>query len=88
MPKTLLIKALAIGLAALLVNLPLGRLRAASRKYSPAWFVYVHLSVPLIVWLRVANRVSLWAIPAFIACAVCGQLAGGRLFPGASRGAV
>ena len=79
MPTTLLAKAIAIGLAALLVNVPLGRLRAASRKFSAAWFVYVHLSVPFIIWLRISNRVSPWAIPAFIACAVCGQLAGGRL---------
>ncbi|MBI5239183.1 MAG: hypothetical protein HY926_01795 [Elusimicrobia bacterium] len=71
-----------IGLAAFLVNLPLGRLRARSRAYSAAWFVYVHLSVPFIIALRIANHVSLWAIPVFIACAVCGQLLGGRLARG------
>jgi len=79
MASTLVSRALLIGLLALAVNVPLGRRRAESRRFSAAWFIYVHLSVPLIVWLRVASRVSLWAIPAFIACAICGQLAGGRL---------
>ena len=71
--------AAAIGLAALLANVPLGRLRARSRSYSAAWFLYVHLSVPFIVFLRVTKHVSLWAIPAFMACAVCGQVLGGKL---------
>jgi len=73
--------AAAIGLTALLANIPLGRLRAQSRTYSTAWFVYVHLSAPFIIALRIANHISLWALPAFIACAVCGQLVGGRLAP-------
>jgi hypothetical protein len=70
--------AMAIGLTALLVNVPLGRLRARSRACSAAWFLYVHLSVPFIICLRIVNHVSLWAIPAFISCAVCGQVLGGR----------
>jgi hypothetical protein len=70
--------AMAIGLTAFLVNVPLGRLRAGSRPYSAAWFLYVHLSVPFIICLRIVNHVNLWAIPAFIACAVCGQMLGGR----------
>lgn len=70
--------ATAIGLATLLMNVPLGYLRSKSRTYSAAWFLYVHLSVPLIIALRIVNHVSLWAIPAFIVCAVCGQLLGGR----------
>ena len=70
--------AASIGLTALLVNVPLGRLRARSRVCSAPWFLYVHLSVPFIIALRIVNHVCLWAIPAFIGCAVCGQLLGGR----------
>lgn len=69
--------ALWIGAAALAVNVPLGLLRSRARPYSPAWFVWVHLSVPAIAYLRIRSRVSLWLIPAFIACAVAGQLLGG-----------
>ena len=66
-----------IGVTALVVNLPLGYLRGGMRKYSLGWFVYVHLSVPVIAFLRVSNHVSAWAIPPFVACALLGQLAGG-----------
>jgi hypothetical protein len=68
-----------IGAAALAINLPLGYLREGRRKLSILWFVYVHLSVPLIAYLRIANHVSAWAIPPFIACALLGQIAGGRV---------
>ena len=66
-----------IGAVALLINLPLGYLREGKRKLSLAWFVYIHLSVPVIAYLRISNQVSVWAIPPFIACALLGQIAGG-----------
>lgn len=68
-----------IGIAALSVNVPLGYLRQGTRKYSAAWFVYIHLSIPLIVFLRISGHVSPWFIPLFIVCAVAGQLIGGRI---------
>ena len=68
-----------IGGAALAVNIPLGYAREGFRRFSIGWFVCVHLSVPLIAWLRLANHVSAWGIPAFVACAVLGQIAGGKV---------
>ncbi len=68
-----------IGGTALTVNIPLGYAREGYRKFSVGWFVCVHLSVPFIVWLRLANHVSAWGIPAFVACAVLGQIAGGKV---------
>ncbi len=68
-----------IGAAVLLINLPLGYLREGTRKLSLAWFVYIHLSVPVIAYLRIINHVSAWAIPPFIVCALLGQIAGGRV---------
>lgn len=68
-----------IGLAALSVNVPLGYLREGARKYSAAWFVYIHLSIPLIAFLRIGSHVSAWFIPLFLLCAVAGQLVGGRI---------
>jgi len=67
-----------IGVTALALNIPLGYLREGQRKYSLAWFVYIHLSIPLIAYLRIANHVTSWLIPFFILCAVAGQLVGGR----------
>ncbi|MBI5576573.1 MAG: hypothetical protein HY896_09465 [Deltaproteobacteria bacterium] len=68
-----------IGLAALVINLPLGYLREGTRKFSLMWFVYIHLSVPLIAFLRISNHVSAWAIPLIIICTLIGQYAGGRM---------
>ena len=67
-----------IAITAIAVNIPLGYAREGFRKFSIGWFVCVHLSVPLIAWLRLENHVSAWGIPAFIACAVLGQIAGGK----------
>lgn len=68
-----------IGCAALIVNIPLGYAREGFRKFSIGWFVCVHLSVPLIAWIRLSNHVSAWGIPAFVVCAVLGQIAGGKV---------
>lgn len=67
-----------IGAAALLVNIPLGYLREGTRKYSGLWFLLVHLSIPLIAFLRIHSRVTSMAIPVFAGCAVAGQIFGGR----------
>ena len=68
-----------IGCAALTVNIPLGYAREGFRRFSIGWFVCVHLSVPLIAWMRLSNHVSAWGIPVFVACAVLGQIAGGKV---------
>lgn len=68
-----------IGFAALSVNVPLGYLREGARKYSAVWFLYIHLSIPLIAFLRISSRMSPWFIPLFILCALAGQLIGGKI---------
>ena len=70
---------LLVALAAFGVNIPLGCLRAGVRKFSPAWFLYVHLSIPLIILLRLSLGLGYAFIPIFIAMAVAGQLVGGRM---------
>lgn len=61
-------------------NIPLGYLRMGSPKYSLRWFVYIHLSVPFIIGLRIANNISWQMIPFSIALAVAGQMIGSRLY--------
>ena len=75
-----------IGVTALMLNVPLGYLREGQRKYSLPWFVYAHLSIPLIAYLRIANHVTSWLIPFFILCAVIGQIVGGRARRHAGKG--
>lgn len=66
-------------LVAFVTNLPLGYLREGSPRYSLRWFVYIHLSIPLIVAVRLAYGLGWHIVPLSIACAVAGQLFGGRL---------
>lgn len=75
-----------IGVTALALNIPLGYLREGHRKYSFAWFVYIHLSVPLIAYLRIANQVKAWLIPVFIICGIAGQILGGMARRWAGKG--
>jgi len=75
---------LTAGLASVLLfaffsNIPLGYLREGTRKYSLRWFVFIHLSIPFIIGLRLANNISWRAIPFTIVLAVAGQLVGSRL---------
>jgi len=65
--------------AALGANVPLGVWRRGLRRFSPAWFVAIHASIPLLVAMRLALVRPNWVIPPEIALAVVGQLIGGRL---------
>ena len=76
-----------IGVLALALNIPLGYLRQGRRKYSFPWFVYIHLSIPLIAYLRIANHITSWFIPFFLLCAIAGQIVGGRVRRGEGGGA-
>ncbi len=67
--------------AALGTNVPLGMWRRRLRRFSPAWFVAIHASIPALVAIRLAFISANWVIPPEIALAVAGQLVGARLFP-------
>ena len=73
-----LLGALTLLLLAFSANLPLGYLRAGTRKYGFLWFLYIHLSIPLIVAARLLLGFGWGMVPATLACAVVGQLAGSR----------
>ncbi len=68
-----------IALSAFIINLPLGYLRSRCRRFSALWFVYVHLSVPLIFLARVLSHTDYQFILLFIISAVTGQYLGGKM---------
>ncbi|OFY49778.1 MAG: hypothetical protein A2W85_07530 [Bacteroidetes bacterium GWF2_41_31] len=39
-------------LASFIVNIPFGYLRAGQKKFSFRWFLYIHLPVPLVIFIR------------------------------------
>ena len=63
---------------ALFSNIPLGYLREGVPRFSVRWFVYIHLSIPFIIGLRIVNGVSWRVIPLTLSLAVAGQILGSR----------
>jgi glycerol uptake facilitator-like aquaporin len=68
-----------IALLAFIINIPFGYLRNKARKFSARWFLYVHLSIPLIIAARLLSHTDYRYIPIFILAAVAGQILGGRI---------
>jgi len=66
------------------LNLPLGAWRKTLRKFSPAWFLGIHASIPVLFLARFELEITYWIIPLEIALVVAGQVAGSRLRGSAS----
>lgn len=67
-------------LLAVALNIPFGSYRLLTRKFSLAWWLAIHLPIPIIILLRkVAFNLPLWVIPISIASAFVGQIYGGKL---------
>lgn len=59
------------------INIPLGYLRQGCRKFSVGWYFYVHISIPLIIYLRLQSGYSWRFIPLTLGGAFTGQYLGG-----------
>jgi len=70
-------KILLVSAICLLVNIPMGRMRERSRKFSWQWICWIHASIPLIIALRIWLQLHPLAIPVNIAAAIAGQFLGG-----------
>jgi hypothetical protein len=73
------LKLLGVTLLALCINLPFGYLRQNSEKFTFAWYFYVHISIPVIIFLRIKAGFSWHFIPITLGAAVAGQIIGGRI---------
>jgi hypothetical protein len=70
-----------VAAAVLLVNLPFGFWRAATRKYTVPWFLAVHLPVPLVAGLRIWAGLGwkLTTFPVLVGAFLTGQFLGGKV---------
>lgn len=69
-----------VTLFALIINLPLGYIRRQCEKFSFGWYFYIHISIPIVIYIRVKAGFSWKFIPLTLAGAVAGQLLGGMLY--------
>lgn len=67
-------------LLAAAVNIPLGYQRGAYEKFSFGWYFYVHISIPLIIYLRIKAGLGWQVIPFTLGGAIFGQIVGGRMY--------
>lgn len=73
----IILSLLALLLLAIVINIPLGYLRQGYEKFSFGWYFYVHISIPLIIYLRIKSGFSWKFIPLTLGGAFVGQLLGG-----------
>ena len=64
-----------------MLNLPFGFWRGGVKLFSPAWFLAVHLPIPLMVTLRLVTGLGwrLSTFPLMLGAYFTGQLVGGAL---------
>jgi endonuclease/exonuclease/phosphatase (EEP) superfamily protein YafD len=69
------------GIAVMLLNLPFGYWRARVRKFSLAWFLAVHLPVPLVIAIRFLLRLGFHPVtyPVLVGAFFAGQFLGGKI---------
>lgn len=78
-PKQVPFKILAVAGAGTAVNVPLGMWREHTEKFSLAWFLAVHASLPFVISLRKACIMPRYAVLFTITAAVMGQALGARM---------
>lgn len=76
----MLLLIMGLALFTCVVNIPLGMWRESVKKFSVAWFIAVHASVPFVIALRIWLEVPYWTIPVLIAIAILGQWIGARVY--------
>ena len=78
-PQALPVKFAAVGLFTGAVNVPCGAWRENFEKFSPGWFVAVHLTIPVVGMLRKALFMPPYALLLTIAAAIAGQQIGAKV---------
>lgn len=78
-PHALPVKFAAVSAFTAAVNLPCGAWREHFEKFSPGWFLAVHLTIPVVGMLRKALLMPPYAVAITLAAAIAGQQLGARL---------
>jgi hypothetical protein len=74
------LQVVALMLIAVVVNVPMGYQRQSCKKFSPGWWFYIHISIPLIIFARVKSGLGIQYMPFTLASAVLGQIIGSKIY--------
>ena len=77
---SLLTRLVLVALAVCFLNIPFGYWRQGVRKFSPAWFLFVHLPIPFVVLMRLKSGIGFawYTYPIMVAAYFGGQFIGAR----------
>lgn len=78
-PQALPVRALGLMAATVVANIPCGMWRHHTVKFSPQWFLAVHITIPFIASLRKGVMMPPWAFFLTVVGAIGGQAVGDRL---------
>ncbi|MEW6660853.1 MAG: hypothetical protein ACOY9Y_12405 [Bacillota bacterium] len=79
---------LGLHLLVLALNVPMGFWRASASKFSLYWFLAIHLTIPLIIAIRISTGLSFSLVPLLIFAAIFGQGLGSRVYRWVDRTAM
>lgn len=71
---------------AFLISIPCGYLRQGFPKFSPGWFLMVHLPIPVVIFMRISAGFDWHVLPLTLGSAVVGQIVGGMIRRRAGHG--
>ena len=79
-----ILKLVAITFIIFIINLPFGYLRGNVKKFSFKWFLYIHLPVPAVIFLRIYSDIgfAFYTYPLFIGAYFMGQFIGRKYLGG------
>ncbi|MCX7794318.1 MAG: hypothetical protein N2257_07960 [Thermodesulfovibrionales bacterium] len=64
---------------AFILNLPSGFLRGGAKRFSPRWFIFIHLPIPFIALARIFSHIEVLYIPLFLLSSILGQIIGNKI---------
>lgn len=70
-----------VGIATFILNIPFGYWRSNVRKFSPYWFLAVHLPIPFVVVMRIFSGLGFKFItyPVILGAYFLGQFVGAKI---------
>ena len=71
-----------VALIVFALTLPFGYWKATVKRFSPRWFLSIHLPIPLVIALRIVSGLGWQFItyPVLVAAFFVGHFVGGRLY--------
>lgn len=70
-----------VALLVFIINIPFGYWRSKVLKFSPQWFLAIHIPIPFIIILRIYSDIgfALYTYPILVGAFFLGQLIGSKI---------